>query len=700
MVLALCATLINTASYQEAETRARQIVQAIAPSEQLRLLHGFLALPFQGRAIPTGAIGSAGYVEGIPRLSVPALQETDAILGVANPSNVRPGDVATAMPSGLSLASTWDSEIAYRDGALVGDEARRKGFNVLLGPGVNLARDPRNGRNFEYLGEDPLLAGTLAGYAVCGIQDQHVVATVKHFAMNDQETARFNVSAEVSESAMRESDLLAFELAVEQGRPGAVMCAYNQVNGVYSCESSHLLSEVLKSDWGFSGWVMSDWGAVHSARAAMNGLDQESAAQLDGLLFDEPLAAAIASGAIPEPTVRNMNQRILRSMITVGLLDHAATPSPIDYAAHAQTALEEAQRGIVLLKNDGLLPIAPSIKRIAVIGGHADIGVISGGGSSQVVPVGGSALLEPSSRNESAFSGYELYDPSAPLGAIRALAPHVLATFADGRDRKAAVALAQRADIAIVFATQWMTEGADASDLALPDGQDALISAVAQANPRTVVVLETGNPVLMPWLPQVSAVLEAWYPGQKGGEAIASVLFGKSDATGRLPITFPASDDRAAPPAPNIVRYTEGSDVGYRRYVKQGLKPLFAFGHGLSYTTFAYSDPRLTGGDTMRATFTVTNTGSRSGTDTPQLYLTRKAGEVQMRLLGWSQVTLAPGASRRLSVIVDPRLLAEYDSQLHAWNLVSGQYEAALGEASDDLEYRASTSIVGRTLKP
>src|SRR5579863_8255812 len=197
MVLALCATLINTASYQEVETRARQIVRAIAPSEQLRLLHGFLALPFQGRAIPTGAIGSAGYVEGIPRLSVPALQETDAILGVANPSNVRPGDVATAMPSGLSLASTWDSEIAYRDGALVGDEARRKGFNVLLGPGVNLARDPRNGRNFEYLGEDPLVAGTLGGENIRGIQSNHIIATIKHFALNDQETNRHWVNAQI-----------------------------------------------------------------------------------------------------------------------------------------------------------------------------------------------------------------------------------------------------------------------------------------------------------------------------------------------------------------------------------------------------------------------------------------------------------------------------------------------------------------------
>ncbi|MEO6835837.1 MAG: beta-glucosidase [Candidatus Tumulicola sp.] len=699
--LALCGALFASATAPGSpDTRARQIVEALGPSERFRLLHGLLALPFQGQGIPPGAIGSAGYVPGIPRLGVPALQETDASLGIANPSGVRPGDVATAMPSGLSLASTWDPEIAYRGGALIGDEAWRKGFNVLLGPGVNVARDPRNGRNFEYLGEDPLLAGSLAGASVCGVQDQHVIATVKHFALNDQETERYAVSAEIGESAMRESDLLAFELALERGQPGAVMCAYNRINGVYACENARLLNGVLKGDWAFPGWVMSDWGAAHtSANAAMNGLDQESAAQLDGLLFDAPLAEAVASGVIPASRISDMNQRILRSMLAVGLVEHVPKKSPIDYPAHAQVALHAAERGIVLLKNDGLLPIASSTRRIAVIGGHADVGVISGGGSAQVTPVGGPALLVPFVTGAT-FPRYILYDPSSPLAAIRALAPDAQVSYANGSDPNAAAALAQHADIALVFATQWMTEGLDAPDLSLPDAQDTLISAVAQANSRIVVVLETGNPVTMPWLSHVSAVLEAWYPGQRGGEAIANVLFGKSDASGRLPITFPAGDEQLAPLALRLVRYPEGSEVGYRRVVKQGLTPLFAFGHGLSYTSFTYGEPRITGGDTLRASFTVKNTGSRTGTDTPQLYLTRNTRGPEMRLLGWSGVTLAPGETQSVSVSADPRLLADFDAAKHVWTIRGGVYEASLGAASDDLKYHVTARLSARTLKP
>ena len=331
---------------------------------------------------------------------------------------------------------------------------------------------------------------------------------------------------------MRESDLLAFELAIEQGRPGAVMCAYNRVNDIYSCENSYLLNQVLKSDWAFPGWVMSDWGAVHNISAAMNGLDQESAGQLDGILFEEPLAAAIASGAIPASRVSDMDRRVLQSMIAVGLFDHTAQRSSIDYPAHAQIALEEARRGIVLLKNDGLLPIAASIRRIAVIGGHADVGVISGGGSSQVLPVGGPAILEPLAENGAASRSYALYDPSSPLSAIRALAPSAQVSFVDGRDRDAAIALARGADMAIVFATQWTTEGADASDAVLADGQDALISAVSQANPHTTIVLETGNPVFMPWLHRVGAVMQAWYPGQKGAKQSLTCYLEKATPPG------------------------------------------------------------------------------------------------------------------------------------------------------------------------
>jgi beta-glucosidase len=719
--LALCGSLLPSASV---EAKAAEMSSALTPSERLQLVRGQPGIPTRD-GVRTGAIGSAGYVPGIPRLGVPALQETDASLGIANPNNVRRRDVATALPSGLSLASTWNPQVAYQDGSTIGDEAWRKGFNVLLGPGLNLMRDPRNGRDFEYLGEDPLLAGILAGAVICGIQDQHVIATMKHFAMNDQETGRFVLSADIGEAAMRESDLLAFEIALERGHPGAVMCGYNRINDVYACENNHLLNDVLKDAWAFRGWVMSDWGAVHRLEAAVNGLDQESAAESDQAItgaafFGEPLRAAIASGAIPLSRLMDMDRRILRSMYAVGLFDEPPKQSPIDYRAHATVALDIAERGIVLLKNDGVLPLGRSIRRIAVIGGYADAGVLTGGGSAQVIPVG-HALLVPLGGVDapSAF-----YDRSPPLAAIRAIAPRAAVSFIDGRYPNEAAAMAKRVDVAIVFATKWAVEGTDAPDLSLPNGQDTLIAAVAAANPHTVVVLETGNPVTMPWLDRVNSVMEAWYPGQRGGDAIANLLFGKMDASGRLPITFPSSEKQLVhPDLPGLdellslvaggahgyrtaldlpafsVTYPEGSDAGYRRFAKRNLSPLFAFGHGLSYTTFRYSDFSVSGGATLKATFRVTNTGSRAGTDTPQVYLTRRLGASELRLLGWDQVSLRPGETRRVSVVADPRLLAEFDPSRNTWIIEEGLYEASVGAASDAIQARATVPIAGQTLK-
>ena len=721
LAAALCGSLLASPA---AGAKADQLAAALTVSERLQLVRGRRGQPVVN-GVQTGAIGSAGYVPGVARLGIPALQETDDSLGVGNPNNVRRGDVATAFPSGLALASSWDSQIAYRNGATIGDEAWRKGFNVLLGPGLNLTRDPRGGRNFEYLGEDPLLAGTLAGAFVCGVQERHVIATIKHFAMNDQETGRFVYSADIGEGAMRESDLLAFEIAVEQGGPGAAMCAYNRVNGVYACENERLLEGILKRDWGFRGWVMSDWGAVHGAGAAAAGLDQESAFEYDREagstgFFGAPLAAALASGAVTQSRLLDMSRRIVRSMVAVGLFDRPPAASPIDYAAHAVDALNGARRGIVLLKNDGTLPLARSVARIAVIGGYADTGVLAGGGSSAVAPVDRTVAVPLGGPD----APHEFFDRSPPLAAIRAQAARANVSFDDGRYPSQAAALAKRANVAVVFATQWSTEGADVPDLALPGGQDALIEAVAAANPHTIVVLETGNPVNMPWLDRVSAVAEAWYPGERGGEAIADVLFGNVDATGRLPITFPASEaqlvhpvlpgfeavlsaiagglpgDRIALGLPFSISYPDGSDVGYRRYAKEGLRPLFAFGHGLSYTTFAYSDLRVSGTAIPTATFDVTNTGSRTGTDTPQIYLTRRAGAPQMRLLGWAQVTLRPGARRTLGVVADPRLLADFDAAKDDWAIPAGVYELALGSASDSLKLRAGVTISAQTLPP
>jgi beta-glucosidase len=694
------------------DRRAALLQSAMTLEEEIEILHGDFGFPHKtGR--DAGAIGSAGFVPGIARLGVPALQESDASLGVANPFNVRKGDGATPLPSGLLTASTWNRDLAYAGGAMIGHEAFAKGFNVLLAGGANLARDPRTGRNFEYLGEDPLLAGTMAGEAIRGVQSNHIVSTTKHFAVNDQETGRMVLDAQIGEAAMRETDLLAFELAIEGGHPGSVMCAYNRINGAYACENDHLLNDVLKTDWGYPGWVMSDWGAVHSAEAATRGLDQESGSQLDAKVwFDKPLREAVDAGRIPRARVDDMVKRILRSLFADGVFDHPATPGGvIDYAADARVAKATAEEGIVLLKNAGLLPLSPTVRRIVVIGGHADVGVLSGGGSSQVVPVGGPALtlkMPGGEGNPMAQFRFALYDPSSPLAAIKAAAPDAVVEYVDGADPKLAAERAKGADAVIVFATQWMIEGYDAKDLSLPDSQDALIAAAADANPRTVVVLETGNPVLTPWLGKTAALLEAWYPGAKGGEAIADVLFGKTNPSGRLPITFPAGEAELPRPAiPGTgaptktsfaVDYPEGSNLGYRGYEAKGIKPLFPFGYGLSYTSFAYSGLTVTGGKTVTVSFTLKNTGRRPGMDTPQVYAAPPGGVA--RLIGWKKIALKPGESRRVRVQADPRVIAAYDEAAHGWHVAAGDYAVSVGASSADLTLSGKAKLSDSRLRP
>jgi beta-glucosidase len=695
------------------DERAALLNKELTLDERIGLVHGPMAMPIFGTKTPDGAIGSAGYIAGIARLGIPALQESDASLGVTNPLNMRPGDGATALPSGLALAATFNAKLAYDGGALVGGEARAKGFNVQLAGGVNLARDPRNGRNFEYLGEDPLLAGTLAGESIRGIEAQHVVSTVKHFALNGQETNRHWANSVIEEGAHRESDLLAFQIAIEKGQPGSVMCAYNLVNGDYSCGNDHLLNGVLKGDWAYKGWVMSDWGAVHSTGYAVKGLDQQSGEQLDDQIwFGAPLKAAVEKGEVPAARLSDMTGRILRSMFAAGLFDVPAVKSEIDYKAHAEVARKVAQEGIVLLKNrPGLLPLAKSAKTIAVIGGHADAGVLSGGGSSQVVAPGGAKVTIPMGGEGmmAAFRNQVLH-PSAPLAAIRAEVPDAKVTFTDGRYIASAVAAAKAADVVIVFGNQWMGEGEDAPDLSLPEGQDALIAAVTAANPNSIVVLQTGGPVTMPWLDQAGAVVEAWYSGAKGGEAISDVLFGEVDASGRLPVTFPTSIDqypRVAQPGLGLpektrfdVVYDEGADVGYRRFAATGQKPLFPFGHGLSYTTFRYANLKVTGGATLSVSFDVTNTGQRPGKDAPQVYLTNAAGKPVQRLIGFDKVDLKPGETGRVTVTADPRLLAAFDVAGERWSLKAGDYQVAVGASSADLALKGGAKIKARTIKP
>lgn len=705
--------------FERAGARARDTVRRIAPAEKTRLTHGSMLLPLfpDSPPVPPGGVAGAGFIEGIPRLGIPPLKESDATLGVAYVMGLRK-DGATALPSGMAMASTWDAALLYDAGAMIGAEAHAKGFNVLLAGGANLIRDPRNGRTFEYLSEDPLLTGDLAGASIAGVQSNPVIATIKHLALNAQETGRKYVEARIGEAAARESDLLAFQIGIEKGRPGAVMCAYNRVRDGKACDSQWLLNDVLKRDWRYKGFVMSDWGATPGIGAALHGLDQQSGEQLDGAVhFGAPLAAAAARDPAYAARLDDMNARILTAIYALGLDSHPATPGGrIDVAANAAVAEAVARQGIVLLKNRGdILPLSRGARRIAVIGGFADSGVLSGGGSSQVQGEGGPAISLPITA-EGPFAAFitQQYHRSSPLKAIRAMAPGAGVTYRDGRYIADAVEQARRSDVAIVFATQWMTEGFDVADLSLPGNQDQLIAAVAAANPNTIVVLETGGPVLMPWLDRVAGVMEAWYPGARGGEAIASVLFGETNPSGHLPVTFPASEadlprphldgyrelepdfagEKPTPRSTLVADYTiEGSDIGYRWNARTGRRALFPFGHGLSYTSFAHGGLRIDG---LRAQFTVRNTGARAGTDVAQLYLLSRGGTRKQRLVGYVRVSLAPGEVRAATVEIDPRLLADWRDG-GGWTIPAGDYRFALGEDAETLGPPVTVRMAART---
>lgn len=698
------------------DQRADLVVKAMTLDEKLKLVMGYFATDqaYRKYARPKDSLAdSAGFVPGVPRLGIPSQWQTDAGVGVATQHTDKPRE-RTALPSGLATAATWDPHMAFAGGAMIGNEAHLSGFNVQLAGGVNLARDPRNGRNFEYGGEDPLLAGTMVGNEVKGIQSNPVVSTVKHYAFNDQETARNSIDVKIGDQAGRQSDLLAFQIAIETGHPGSVMCSYNRVNGAYACENPYLLDQVLKKDWAYPGFVMSDWGGTHSTIPAANaGLDQESGVPFDvAEYFGGSLREAVLDGHVGEARLDDMDRRILRSMFASGLFDSPAAgdqSASIDYDAHAKITQADAEAAIVLLKNrPGLLPLARSSK-LVVIGGHADVGVLSGGGSAQVYPRGGLAAPNEGPAN---FPGPQVFDPSSPMKGL-ASRVHGPLTYVDGKDPAAAAEAAAHADVAIVFATQWLAESFDAKTLSLPDDQDALIAAVAKANPRTVVVLETGGPVTMPWLDKVGAVLESWYPGTSGGEAIARVLTGEVNPSGHLPVTFPASEEQLPRPVieqvprgnphPHVDYDVEGAAVGYKWFDLKGQKPLFPFGHGLSYTRFDFGGLHASAqGGTIVAGFHVRNAGGRSGAATPQVYVSPVAGgwEAPKRLGGWRKLNLAPGRGGDAEVVIDPRLLATWDSAAHRWTIAEGDYRVILARDADTPVETVTVRVDARTFGP
>lgn len=698
------------------QERATALLNAMTTDEKLRIVMGFtdpVVLLVKGAGqIDAGVMaevmqrqvpGSAGYVPGVDRLGIPGQSQTDASIGVRVYGLPR-----TALPSSLATAASFDPAVTTAGGVMIAREARQSGFNVFLAGGANLAREPRNGRNFEYAGEDPLLTGTMVSGLIRGIQSQHMVSTMKHFAVNDQESQRTTLDVRISPQAMHQSDLLAFEFILDWAKPGSVMCAYNRLNGDWACENDALLNGVLKSEWGFTGYVMSDWGAVHSVDKAVNsGLDQMTGFPCcgDGVpYFARPLKEALNKATVSAARLDDMVLRILRPLFESGAYDDPPVVGPIDFQASAQVAQSAAEQSLVLLKNQGgLLPLSGH-QHIAVIGGHADQGVLSGGGSSGVTPVGGNAVM---GIQPVFWPGPVVYLPSSPLRALRQSLPDSQVDYDDGDDVDRASQLASKSDVAIVFVTQWMTEGFDGS-LSLSGKQDQLVASVARANPHTIVVVESGGAVAMPWLPQVPAVLAAFYPGARGGEAIARILSGAVNPSGHLPITFPIDDAQTARdiagrhlPDNSLVSitYDEGAALGYKWFDLVGAKPLFAFGHGLSYTQFAYTNLAVQPqGEALRVSFQVRNTGSRAGAVVPQIYVAaqRAAGWESVKRLGaFSKVMLSPGEVQSVTLTVDRRLLAIYNESHHEWNITPGAYDVLLGAASDDIRLQARIDMPG-----
>jgi beta-glucosidase len=691
LLLAVCGTaFLSTASSARAATscpwmnpairpaaRAAMLLAAMRPGDKLALLSGVDASfePYEG-----AGDGYSGFVPANPTLCIPPLTLNDGPAGVAH------GLVGTtAFPAPIAQAATWNRALQRGFGAAVGREAWQKGIDVLLAPNVNIARVPENGRNFEAFGEDPFLSAQTAVAEVQGIQRNPVIATVKHFAVNSQETNRYWVTSVVDDRTLHEIYFPPFEAAVRQAHVGAVMCAYGTLNAVFACQDP-LLTTVLRQEFDFNGIVMSDWGATHSTVAAADaGLDLEMPT---GANFGAPLVDALSAGTVTAATVDGMTRDVLTSTFRLGLFDHPPPPRATAFTAdvstpgHDSVARKLAEESTVLLKNARrTLPLRLARgATIAVIGAPAlgDITpFVSGGGSAYVAAT----------------------NAVTPLAALTARAAKAGDTVvsADGSDQASAAALAGSASVAIVFAYDQEREGQDRPNLDLTAGQDQLIEQVARANPNTIVVLDTGGPVLMPWLKQVPAVLEAWYPGQADGDAIAAILFGDVDPSGRLPQTFPTSDTALPTSTPSQwpgandaqdAIFSEGLDVGYRWYDVNKVEPLFPFGHGLSYTRFTYRHLRVRRRATsVRVSFTVENTGARAGKEVSQLYVDdpRIDGEPPRQLKGYRKFFLRPRHSARVTLVLPLRAFAHWDSTAHVWAVSPGLYRILVGDSSRDI---------------
>lgn len=778
--------------------RVESLIRRLTLDEKLTLLHG---------ADDPHSLGQAGYVPGVPRLGIPPLRLADG------PAGVRVTEHATALPAPVLLASAFDPALAREYGEVIGREGRALGQDVLLSPMVNLIRTPYAGRNFETFSEDPLLSADLVAEEVSGIQAQGLIATVKHFALNNQEKDRMSIDVRADEQTLHEAELRGFEAAVA-ARAGAVMGAYNKVGATFACENADLLTGVLRDTWGFDGWVMTDWFAAHSTAASIKaGLDMEMP---DGTYFGAALGRAVRDGRVPEALVDRSVRRVLTVMERFGLLDGSAPARPDrDPAAGARTALKVAKAGATLLRNEHhALPLTGAAARsLAVIGPTGALPFVSGGGSAHVVPDRAASPLDAirARAGEGARVRYalgeDLFGRALPAGAVSPgadfegqhvaagatwtydgtltaaeadewtlvihysgrerpvvlldgtelfpLAPDYGEYFAGGlvgaapdglsvrratlrltagahplkitakggadgqvfrlrritgatraADVAEAVRVARAAESVVLFAYEDATEGADRTTLALPGHQNALIDAVTAANSRTTVVLNTSSGTTMPWLERTAAVLQMYYPGQAGAAATAAVLFGDCDPGGRLTQSFPVSDERHPmagdprryPGVDGVEEYSEGVHLGYRWYDKAGVAPLFPFGHGLSYTTFAYDGLSVRaehGG--LSVAFTVRNTGRRTGTTVAQVYVGRsprlRLDQAERALAGYRRLELPPGGARRVTVTLPARTLSSWDPARHGWVLGTGRRRVEVGASARDIRLTGHAEV-------
>ncbi len=662
------------------EQRADLLLRAMTLDEKITMVHGVDPRPIQGYV---------GYVPANPRLGIPALRLADGRAGVGNGAK----DV-TLLPAPIAAAASWDTNLLHKFGEVLGNEQWRKGTNVALGPSIDVVRVPEWGRTFESYGEDPYFNGQMAIAEIQGIQSQGPIADANMYLTMNQEDNRFKEDSIVDRRTLHEIYLPPFEAAIQEGHVGTVMCAYVKTNGIYSCENPYLLTTLLRKQLDFQGWVMSDWGATHSTVPSANaGLDQEMPG---AKYYGAPLKTAIASGQISLSTLDEHVRRILVPMFRFGLFDKPQTGTWNSYVRtpeHAAFSLQAAEQGTVLLKNrDGLLPLSEG-ESIAVIGA-------AGGAKPKVSGGGSSGMIAP----------YVI----TPVDGIRKrVGGRAKVSYADGSDQAKAAEVAKTVKVAIVFVNTDDSEGRDRPNLELPDHQDELVEAVAAVNPNTIVVLNTGGPVLMPWVDKISGLMGAWYPGQEDGTAIAAILYGDVNPSGKLPLTFPrtaaevpTSTAAQWPGVNGKSTYSEKLEVGYRWYDAHHVQPLFPFGYGLSYTTFKLRNLRVTptkvaGADSktkVEVDLQVKNTGKREGAEVVQVYVEQpeKNGEPPRQLRAFTRVDLKAGESQSVRLNLNPQSFSIYDPDLHKWEMPSGKYEILVGTSSRDLPLRSDFDIAGK----